>query len=149
MIEQGEGHVVNTASIAGLTTTAFLGPYHATKFAVVAMSEALFKDLQVAGAPVGVSVLCPGFVQTRIAESDRNRPAWAPERDVEGAEELRGVIQNMVDAGISPAAVADRVIDAVRTDTFYILTHPELNEAIETRTQDILQGRPPTPTNIA
>jgi len=148
MIEQGEGHVVNTASIAGLTTTAFLGPYHATKFAVVAMSEALYKDLQVAGAPVGVSVLCPGFVQTRIAESDRNRPAWAPERDAEGAEELRGVIQNMVDAGIPPAAVADRVIDAVRTDTFYILTHPELNEAIETRTQDILLGRPPSPTNI-
>jgi len=149
MIQQGEGHVVNTASIAGLTTTAVLGPYHATKFAVVAMSEALYKDLQVTGAPVGVSVLCPGFVQTRIAESDRNRPAWAPERDVEGAEEFRGVIQNMVDAGIPPAAVADRVIDAVRTDTFYILTHPELNEAIETRAQDILQGRPPSPTNIA
>ena len=149
MIEQGEGHVVNTASIAGLTTQAFLGPYHATKFAVVAMSEALYKDLQVTGAPVGVSVLCPGFVQTRIAESDRNRPAWAPERDVEGAEEFRGVIQNMVDAGIPPAAVADRVIDAVRTDTFYILTHPELNEAIETRAQDILQGRPPSATNIA
>ena len=149
MIAQGEGHVVNTASIAGLTTTAFLGPYHATKFAVVAMSEALYKDLQTVGAPVGVSVLCPGFVQTRIAESDRNRPAWATERDVEGAEEFRGVIQNMVDTGIPPAAVADRVIDAVRTDTFYILTHPELNDAIETRAQNILRGRPPSPSNVA
>ena len=149
MIEQGEGHVVNTASIAGLTTTAFLGPYHATKFAVVAMSEALYKDLQAAGAPVGVSVLCPGFVQTRIAESDRNRPAWAPEREVEGAEELRAVIQSFVDGGIPPATVADRVIDAVRQNTFYILTHPDLNEAIETRTKDILEGRPPTATNIA
>ena len=85
MIEQGEGHVVNTASISGLTTTTFLGPYAATKFAVVAMSEALYKDLQTVGAPVGVSVLCPGFVQTRLAESDRNRPMWAPEREVEGA----------------------------------------------------------------
>ena len=66
------------------------------------MSEALFKDLQLAGAPVGVSVLCPGFVQTRIAESDRNRPAWAPERDVEGAEELRGVIQGMWTPGSAP-----------------------------------------------
>jgi NAD(P)-dependent dehydrogenase (short-subunit alcohol dehydrogenase family) len=149
MIEQGEGHVVNTASIAGLTTTAFLGPYHATKFAVVAMSEALYKDLQVAGAPVGVSVLCPGFVRTRIAESDRNRPAWAPMADAEGAEELRAVIQGMVDAGIPPAAVADRVIDAVKTDTFYILTHPELTEAIQTRTEDIVKGRPPSPMNIA
>ena len=107
LMEQGEGHVVNTASIAGLTTTAFLGPYHATKFAVVAMSEVLYKDLQVAGSQIGVSVLCPGFVQTRIAESDRNRPAWAPEREVEGAEELRAVIQGMVDGGIPPATVAD------------------------------------------
>ena len=142
MIEQGVGHVVNTASIAGLTTTAFLGPYHATNFAVVAMSEALFKDLQLAGAP-WASRSVPGFVQTRIA-GPTGTDGMAPERDVEGAEELRGVIQGMVDAGISPAAVADRVIDAVRTDTFYILTHPELNEAIETRTQDILQGRPPS-----
>jgi NAD(P)-dependent dehydrogenase (short-subunit alcohol dehydrogenase family) len=149
LMEQGEGHVVNTASIAGLTTTAFLGPYHATKFAVVAMSEVLYKDLQVAGSPVGVSVLCPGFVQTRIAESDRNRPAWAPEREVEGAEELRAVIQGMVDGGIPPAAVADRVIDAVKTNTFYILTHPELTEAIQIRCEDMVQGRPPTATNIA
>jgi len=149
LMEQGEGHVVNTASIAGLTTTAFLGPYHATKFAVVAMSEVLYKDLQAAGSPVGVSVLCPGFVQTRIAESDRNRPAWAPERSVEGAEELRAVIQTMVDGGIPPAAVADRVFDAVKTNTFYILTHPELTEAIQIRCDDIVQGRPPTATNIA
>ena len=149
LMEQGEGHVVNTASIAGLTTTAFLGPYHATKFAVVAMSEVLYKDLQVAGSPVGVSVLCPGFVRTRIAESDRNRPAWAPEREVEGAEELRAVIQGMVDGGIPPAAVADRVIAAVKTNTFYILTHPELTEAIQIRCDDMVQGRPPTATNIA
>jgi len=149
LMEQGEGHVVNTASIAGLTTTAFLGPYHATKFAVVAMSEVLYKDLQTAGSPVGVSVLCPGFVQTRIAESDRNRPAWAPERNVEGAEELRAVIQTMVDGGTPPAAVADRVIDAVKTNTFYILTHPELTEAIQIRCEDMVQGRPPTATNIA
>src|SRR5580700_2117700 len=99
LIEQGEGHVVNTASIAGLATAPFLGPYNATKQAVVAISETLFKDLQALEAPIGVSVLCPGFVQTRIAESDRNRPAWAPERTVEGAEELRGAIRSMVGAG--------------------------------------------------
>jgi NAD(P)-dependent dehydrogenase (short-subunit alcohol dehydrogenase family) len=148
-IEQGEGHVVNTASIAGLASAPFLGPYNATKQAVVAISETLFKDLQMLGAPVGVSVLCPGFVRTRIAESDRNRPSWAPERAVEGAEAMRGVVQGMVDAGISPAAVADGVIDAVRTNTFYILTHPELNAALQTRFDDILQGRPPSPTLIA
>ena len=150
LIEQGEGHVVNTASIAGLTTAPFLGPYNATKQAVVAISETLYKDLQIAGiAGIGVSVLCPGFVQTRIAESDRNRPGWAPDRDVEGAPEMRAAIQAMVDSGIPTAAVADRVLDAVRTDTFYILTHPELYEAVRTRFDDIVEGRPPSATIIA
>ena len=150
LIEQGEGHIVNTASVAGLIAAPFLGPYNATKQAVVAISETLFKDLQAVGAPVGVSVLCPGFVQTRIAESERNRPEWAvADREVPGAEEVRGVVQGLVDGGIPPAAVADRVIDAVRSNTFYILTHPELDAAITTRFDDILQRRPPSPTMIA
>lgn len=149
LLEQGEGHIVNTASIAGLIVAPFLGPYNATKQAVVAISETLFKDLQTAGASIGVSVLCPGFVQTRIAEAERNRPDWAPARDVEGAEALSAIVQDMVDGGITPAAVADRVIDAVRTDTFYILTHPELDIAITTRFDDIVQGRSPSPTMIA
>ena len=68
---------------------------------------------------------------------------------VAGAAELRGAVQNMVDGGIAPAAVADRVIDAVRTDTFYILTHPELDDAVATRFDDILQRRSPGPTLIA
>jgi NAD(P)-dependent dehydrogenase (short-subunit alcohol dehydrogenase family) len=149
LIEQGEGHVVNTASIAGLIAAPFLGPYNATKQAVVAISETLYKDLQAVGAPIGVSVLCPGFVQTRIAESERNRPQWAPDHDVPGAAELRGAVQSMVDGGIPPAGVADRVIDAVRTNTFYILTHPELDDAIATRFEDIMVGRAPSPTMIA
>ena len=149
LIEQGEGHIVNTASIAGLVAAPFLGPYNATKQAVVAISETLFKDLQSVGAPIGVSVLCPGFVQTRIAESERNRPDWAPDRDVEGAAALRGAVQDMVHGGIAATTVADRVIDAVRADTFYILTHPELDGAITTRFDDIVQGRPPSPTMIA
>ena len=149
LLEQGEGHIVNTASVAGLIVAPFLGPYNATKQAVVAMTETLFKDLQTIAAPVGVSVLCPGFVQTRIAESDRNRPEWAPDRDTMGAAEVQGVVQNLVDGGIAPATVADRVIDAVRTNTFYILTHPELDIAITTRFDDIVQGRAPSPTMIA
>ena len=150
LIEQGEGHVVNTASIAGLTTAPFLGPYNATKQAVVAMSETLYKDLQAAGVTgIGVSVLCPGFVQTRIAESDRNRPAWAPEREVEGATELRAAIQTLVDSGIPAEQVGRQVLDAVRTDTFYILTHPELDDAVATRFKDISLRRPPSATIIA
>jgi NAD(P)-dependent dehydrogenase (short-subunit alcohol dehydrogenase family) len=150
LIEQGEGHVVNTASIAGLTTAPFLGPYNATKQAVVAISETLYKDFQATGVSgVGVSVLCPGFVQTHIADSARNRPEWAPEREREGAEDMRGAIQQMVDGGIAASTVAARVIDAVRTNTFYILTHPELDEAIRTRYDDIAGGRSPSPTIIA
>jgi NAD(P)-dependent dehydrogenase (short-subunit alcohol dehydrogenase family) len=145
LLEQGEGHVVNTASIAGLTSTPGLGPYTATKHAVVAISESLYKDLRAAGAPVGVSVLCPGFVQTGIARSDRNRPAWAPEQDPVTAGERTSIIQAMVDAGIDPKTVADRVLDAVRDGTFYILTHPEMKPALTLRHEDILAGRPPSP----
>jgi NAD(P)-dependent dehydrogenase (short-subunit alcohol dehydrogenase family) len=151
-IEQGEGHVVNTASIAGLTTAPFLGPYNATKQAVVAISETLFKDLQATGiSGVGVSVLCPGFVRTRIAESGRNRPAWAPEReaeDEEGAAAVRTLIGEMIASGIPPESVAEQVLDAVRTNTFYIRTHPELDAVLATRFSEILETRPPTITVI-
>jgi NAD(P)-dependent dehydrogenase (short-subunit alcohol dehydrogenase family) len=150
LIEQGEGHVVNTASIAGLTTAPFLGPYNATKQAVVAISETLFKDLQATGVTgVGVSVLCPGFVRTRIADSGRNRPTWAPDRvddDAQGAQALRTAISDLIASGIAPDDVADRVLDAVRTDTFYIRTHPELDAAIATRFAEIMETRPPTIT---
>jgi NAD(P)-dependent dehydrogenase (short-subunit alcohol dehydrogenase family) len=149
-IEQGEGHVVNTASIAGLTTAALMGPYNATKQAVVAISETLYKDLQLAGVSgVGVSVLCPGFVRTHIADSGRNRPGWAPApaREVQrqGVEEMRGAMRGMVDTGMPASVVAEQVLDAVRNDTFYILTHPELNVVIQRRFDDVLEGRPPSP----
>lgn len=149
LIEQGEGHVVNTASIAGLISAGFLGPYNASKQAVVAISETLLKDLQAMGASVGVSVLCPGFVQTRIAESDRNRPGSAHDGEEGGAAELRAAVQSLVDAGIPPEGVADRVLEAVRDNTFYILTHPELMGEVERRFEEIVQGRPPSPTAIA
>ena len=148
LIEQGQGHVVNTASIAGLVASAFLGPYNATKQAVVAISETLYKDLQIAGSAVGVSVLCPGFVQTRIDESERNRPAWAPAAEGDDAQNLRGAIKALIATGIPPAVVADRVLDAVRTNTFYILTHPELDQVVRTRFEDIDQRRPPSPSPI-
>jgi NAD(P)-dependent dehydrogenase (short-subunit alcohol dehydrogenase family) len=148
-IDQGEGHVVNTASVAGLTSSGMIGPYNATKHAVVTISETLYRDLEMVGAPVGVSVLCPGFVQTGIADSDRNRPEWAPTSTLEGAPETADFIRQLVAAGIPPATVAERVLDAVRRDSFYILTHPELNEAMETRVHDILLGRSPSPTMMA
>jgi NAD(P)-dependent dehydrogenase (short-subunit alcohol dehydrogenase family) len=149
LVAQGEGHVVNTASLAGLVSTAFMGPYNATKHAVVTISETLAKDLRAVGSPVGVSVLCPGFVRTSIDRSDRNRPVWAPApEEAPGYELLQQAIQQLVAGGIDPAGVADQVIDAVRNDTFYILTHEESTPAVATRMHDILEGRAPSDTAI-
>lgn len=150
MVERGEGHVVNTASVAGLTSPAFLGPYNATKHAVTTISETLHRDLRTLGSPVGVSVLCPGFVQTGIAESDRNRPDWAPAASGDPtADVTRDFIRQLVAGGIEPAVVGRRVIEAVRDGTFYILTHDDTRPMVRARMEDILEGRSPTEAPIA
>jgi NAD(P)-dependent dehydrogenase (short-subunit alcohol dehydrogenase family) len=122
LLEQDEGHVVNTASIAGLAGAAGLGVYCTTKFGVVGLSDALFQDLAARESNVGVSVLCPGFVSTRIYESERNMPddvRAATGRDPEGDE----VTRTVVGLGIPPADVADRVLAAVRDRRFFVLPH--------------------------
>jgi NAD(P)-dependent dehydrogenase (short-subunit alcohol dehydrogenase family) len=128
MIEQGEGHVVNTASAAGVLTGPAMSPYMATKHAVVALSESLHFDLQLTGAPVGVSVLCPEWVRTNIAESERNRPGDVSEMAglpgmPEGEPVMREFVQSLVASGIDPDEVAGKVVDAVRSGRFWILTH--------------------------
>jgi NAD(P)-dependent dehydrogenase (short-subunit alcohol dehydrogenase family) len=125
MIEQGEGHVVNTASAAGILTGPAMAPYYATKHGVVALSEALHFDLQLTGAAVGVSVLCPEWVRTRIAESERNRPADVGEMPGTPADGngMRDLVQGLVDSGLDPADVAGAVMEAIRTGRFWILTH--------------------------
>lgn len=150
LVAQGEGHVVNTASMAGLVSTPFMGPYNATKHAVVTISETLAKDLRAVGSPVGVSVLCPGFVRTAIDRSDRNRPAWAPAPvDSPSYEPMQQAIHQLVAGGIDPVGVADSVVEAVQEDIFYILTHDETAPAVAARMRDILEGRPPSDTVIA
>jgi len=151
LTEQGEGHVVNTASLAGLLSPAFLGPYSATKHAVVAMSEILYRDLAFTGAKVGVSVLCPAYVRTGIAEFERNRPDWAPAPDAASPlnVRIRERSRQLVADGIDASIVADAVIDAIRTNRFYVITHSEHNVAIEIRMRDILDGRSPTPLEPA
>ena len=145
MVEQAEGHVVNTASLAGLTSPPMLGPYNVTKHAVVTLSETLFKDLTLVGSPVGVSVLCPGFVRTGIAVSDRNRPDWAPARPGGGGTggSMSSLIGTLVAEGIEPDEVAKQVIEAVRQNAFYIITHPETDPMVATRMHDILERRSP------
>lgn len=146
LLDSGEeGHVINTASIAGLTSTPFMGPYTATKHAVVALSECLAKELELVQAKVGVSVLCPGFVKTRIASSERNRPGVAePSASANPtAAQFRTVLHQLVEAGIAPEKIADDVVRAIREPRFYVLTHPEMKPAIEHRMQQILTEQPP------
>ena len=85
-LEQGSGHVVNTASMAGLLSSPFMAPYNVAKHGVVTLSETIHAELQMLGAPVGVSVLCPGWVKTRIGEADRNRPHTRPGADLDGED---------------------------------------------------------------
>lgn len=135
LIEQGQGgHIVNTASIAGMICMPGLGIYTTTKFAVVGLTETLRMDLEPHG--IGVSVLCPGFVRTGIHESDRNRPGHLAETQLN--EEFQGQIRELVEAGIDPAIVGRRVLEAVRDNDLYIFTHPEFREAVEERFQGIL-----------
>jgi NAD(P)-dependent dehydrogenase (short-subunit alcohol dehydrogenase family) len=152
MIEQGEGHVVNTASAAGLLTGPVMAPYYATKHGVVALSEALHFDLQLTGTSIGVSVLCPEWVRTRIAESERNRPADVEAMpgmpvDGEGAGEGQGagsIIQGLVDSGLDPDDVAGKVVDAIRTGRFWILTHDTTLPTAKRRWEAIASDGQPT-----
>ena len=142
MVEQGEGHVVNTASAAGLIAGATISAYFAAKHGVVALSECLAAELRQARSDVGVSVLCPEFVRTRIHESERNLPEDLGERDEPGP--MAAFVAGLVEAGTDPLDVADLVVDAIRKGTFYVLPHrastiPKAQE----RWDAIVAGRAP------
>jgi len=142
MLSHGEpAHVVNTASLAGHVSAPFMAPYGASKFAVVAISEALFHELAMTGSPVGVSVLCPGWVNTNIHSSERNRPG-GPAADAPAAM-AADVLRQALASGMPPAEVAGLVADAVRDGTFYVFTHPDMMPSVQARADAILQGRNP------
>jgi NAD(P)-dependent dehydrogenase (short-subunit alcohol dehydrogenase family) len=146
MIEQGEGHVLNTASAAGILTGPGMSPYYATKHAVVAMSESLYFDLGLVEAPVGVSVLCPEWVRTNIGDPDRNRPPEVAEIEPSPeAPELRPIIEALVAGGLDPAEVAGRVVDAIRDGTFWIFTHDTTVGRARGRWDAIADGGRPDP----
>lgn len=153
-------HVVNTSSIYGLASQ---GPaiYGVSKHAVTRFTEALANDLHAAGSPVGASVLCPGLIATRIVTSMRNRPAaLRNENDslaaaasaagrgggvgARGAEEfMKAAEQRFMENGMPPAEVAEIVVDAIKNDRFYILTHPDLLSIVEPRFDAIRDGQNP------
>ncbi len=124
LMRQPEAHIVNTASVAGLFAAPFMGPYTAAKHGVVAISETLHHELAMSAPHVKVSVLCPGWVNTRIHESARNRPQHldAGTADDIGASDL---LRGFIESGMDPDTVAAKVLDAVRAEQFWILTHDD------------------------
>jgi NAD(P)-dependent dehydrogenase (short-subunit alcohol dehydrogenase family) len=147
LLRQDAAHMVNTASIFGVFAGA-LGPYGVSKHAVVALTETLHFNLRSAGAAnVGVSVLCPGAVQTNFGSSARNRPAWAGPSAVTGPAEQASAEQfdRLALSGASPAEVAGIVVDGIRSSRFYILTSSNRNGAVMRRGAEIVSGAPPMP----
>ncbi|MGH9884597.1 MAG: SDR family NAD(P)-dependent oxidoreductase [bacterium] len=151
LLEQGEGHIVNTASMAGLISGGGNALYGVTKHAVVALSEALFNELAALAARVRVSVLCPGWINTQILQSSlRNQPEAVrhhrPEdRTSPEAEIRRKLVESMLASGLDPRRVGDLVLDAIREERFWILTHPQWKSMIRHRAENILEERDPTP----
>ncbi|MBP9906714.1 MAG: SDR family NAD(P)-dependent oxidoreductase [Rhodoferax sp.] len=148
MLANGEeGHIVNTASIAGLISSPSLAAYNATKHAVVTLTEGLHHDLKLRNAKIKASVLCPAWVKTRISASERNRTAGeAFDASKLDPVTLRigGAIQQAVADGIAAEKVARDVFDAIDSEHFYILTHPDSAAAVRIRMEDILEDRAPT-----
>lgn len=145
LLAQNEGHIVNTASVAGLISPPGMGAYCVTKHAVVTLTESLHQDLRERGSAVGASVLCPAYVPTGISDSERNRP---PDLRVgeKSSERLakEAMLRKAVAAGrLSADDVARAVVAAVKANRFYVLTHPAIKGAVRARMEDVLDARPP------
>lgn len=141
-----EGHIVNTASVAGLQNAPTMGIYNVSKHAVVSLTETLYQDLQLMEAPVGTSLLCPYFVPTGIHQSERNRPAEmqneaAPTTSQKAAQAFSE--KAVVSGKISAAQVAQLTFDAIREDRFYIYSDLEPLASVRQRMEDLVQQRNP------
>ena len=141
-----QGHIVNTASMAGLVNMPNMGVYNVSKHAVVSLSETLYQDLRLVTTQVSASVLCPYFVPTGIHQSERVRPgdlpAAAPTRSQLVGQAMAA--KAVTSGKVSAAEVAQKVIDAVLADQFYIYSHPQAVGIVGTRAEDIVQGRNPS-----
>lgn len=143
-----QGHIVNTASMAGLLNAPNMGVYNVSKHAVVALSETLYQDLALVTDQISASVLCPFFVPTGISQSHRNRPA---DLKVPGVRPTRSQLigQAMSDKAVgsgkvTAADVAQKVFDAIAANQFYIYSHPKSIASVQVRMEDVLQSRNPT-----
>ena len=144
-----ECHIVNTASIAGLISGPGMGIYRLTKSAVISLSETLYHELQQQDAPIGVSVLCPSFVRSRLIDAERNRPEKYknPRKDTLSPldQELIAWFKKQNQNAMPPSRFAELVFDGVRGNRFYIFSDPGSLKLIERRMNDIMQQRNPTP----
>lgn len=141
MVERNHGHVVNTSSVAGLMSVPGMAPYNVSKSAVVALSETMGAELAVAGSRVGVSVLCPSFVNTRIYESARPAPGNQDQTDEQTLEATRAFFREY---GMSAEAVATQVLAAVQERRFYVFSHAEQTpERVRQRMEAMLRGELP------
>jgi NAD(P)-dependent dehydrogenase (short-subunit alcohol dehydrogenase family) len=155
MLKQGEEcHVINTSSTAGLAAYPFNSPYITSKYAVLALTEALFHDLKASGITnIGVSVVCPGWIRTKVAMAFRNRPANLANKPGEGVDLSNPVIQEMakgamqlLENGMSPQKTADVIFAGIREKKFYLLPNAEeFFPAIRAQGEDAVLGRDPTP----
>ncbi|MCX7160823.1 MAG: SDR family NAD(P)-dependent oxidoreductase [Proteobacteria bacterium] len=147
LLAQDEGHIVNTASVAGLINPPGSAMYNVTKHAVVALTETLFHDLAGRNSKVGCSVLCPAYVPTGIADSERSRPAALANPGATKSAEQQAredMLKKAVRSGrLSADDIGAAVLAAVKEERFYILTHPRIKGAIQARMEDILEGRSP------
>ncbi|MGE5651811.1 MAG: SDR family oxidoreductase [Bacillota bacterium] len=142
-----QGHIVNTASMAGLLNAPNMGIYNVSKHAVVSLSETLYQDLKLIEAPVGASVLCPYFVPTGISQSHRNRPDDVKTEGGPTASQLaaQAVSEKAVSSGkVTAAEVAERTFDAIHNEQFYIYSHPHALGNVQTRMEDIVLQRNPS-----
>ena len=141
-----EGHIVNTASMAGLLNPPNMGVYNASKHAVVSISETLYQDLRLVTEQIGASVLCPFFVPTGITESQRNRPdALAADKPTKSQLIGKAMSDKAVGSGkVSAADVARFVFEAIAEKRFYIYSHPKSLQSVQVRLEDIMQARNPT-----
>jgi NAD(P)-dependent dehydrogenase (short-subunit alcohol dehydrogenase family) len=139
-------HIVNTASVAGWLATPLFGVYNVSKHAVVALSETLFHDLRTAGSGIGVSLLCPAFVPTGIARSERNRPADLADAAPRTPSQARAqaALEKAVEGGrVGAAEVVRMTFEAVVEDRFYVFTHPQILPSVRARHEAALSGGPP------
>jgi NAD(P)-dependent dehydrogenase (short-subunit alcohol dehydrogenase family) len=146
LAQNTECHIVNTSSVAGLTSSVISAPYVTTKHAVVALSENLYLALEERNALVKVSVLCPAHVKTNISTTERNRPAALQNEPAEMYPQEKAYKERMTaanEAGISPLKVADQVFEAIKEEKFYILTHPEFTPLIHLRVDNLLRVENP------